>query len=128
MKSFMARFRRVLGPLAGSWLLCQIATLTVAPVALAWGSASELACTCSHGADGMCPMHHRKTPEGSKQCQLRNAADAAGSALVPLLGPVALLPSATRLIAPALTDSAFIGGFRTVRDIILPPDAPPPRV
>jgi hypothetical protein len=123
----MARFRRLLGPLAGAWLLCQIATLTVAP-ALAWGSASELACTCAHGANGLCPMHHRKTPEGSTQCQLRNAADATGSALVPLLSPVALIPSGTKLTAPVLADAALIGGFRTVRDIILPPDAPPPRV
>ncbi len=74
----MARSRRVLGPLAGSWLLCQIATLTVVPVTLARSSAGELACTCSHGADGMCPMHHQKTPAGSKQCALRNAGGATG--------------------------------------------------
>src|SRR5258708_39241361 len=125
----MARFRRVLGPLVGSWLLCQIATLTIVPVTLAWSSAGELACTCSHGgADGMCPMHHQKTPVGSTQCALRNADGATGSALLPLLSPVALLPPATLLTDPVLADAVLISGFRTVRDLILPPDAPPPRV
>ncbi len=124
----MTRVRRVLGPLAGSWLLCQMLMLTFTPVSLGLRSAGELACTCSHGADGMCPMHHHKTPERSKQCRLRNAADATGSVLVPFLSPVALLPSATNLTAPVLADSTSIGGFRTVRDIILPPDAPPPRI
>src|ERR1700730_12997724 len=98
----MARFRRLLGPLAGSWLLCQIATLTVAPAALAWRSTSELECTCPQGAEGACPMHHQKTSLGPKPCLLRSASDSAGSALVSLLSPLGLLPSATRLIAPAL--------------------------
>src|ERR1700738_5700897 len=98
----MARFRCLLCPLVGSWLLCQIATLTIAPIELARSSASELACTCAHGADNVCPMHHRKTPEGSTQCQLRNAADASGSALVTFLGPGALLPSAKRLTVTLL--------------------------
>ena len=124
----MARFRRLLGPLAGSWLLCQIATLTVAPVALAWHTTTELECTCPQGAEGVCPMHHQKTSVGAKQCVLRNAADGTGSALVSLLNPLGLLPSATRLIAPALADSASISVFSTVRDLLLPPDAPPPRL
>jgi hypothetical protein len=124
----MARFRRVLGPLAGSWLLCQIAILTIVPVALAFGSTTELACTCSHGADGMCPMHHQQPPAGSKQCRMQNGADDAGSSLVSLSSPFGLLPSTTELSAPILATSAFVGRFRTVRDVILPPDAPPPRI
>jgi hypothetical protein len=124
----MARFRRVLGPLAGSWLLCQIAILTIVPVALAFGSAMELACTCSLSADGMCPMHHQQTPAGSKQCRMQNGADAAGSSLVSLSSPFGLLPSTTALSAPILATSAVVGRFRTVRDVILPPDAPPPRI
>jgi hypothetical protein len=124
----MRRLRRVLGPLAGSWLFCQIATLTVLPVALAWRSASDLKCTCPKGAESACPMHHQKTPAGAKQCLLRNAADGAASVLTSLLSPLGYLPSVTTPIRPAVGDSAFVAELAMVRDSLLTPDAPPPRI
>src|SRR5437667_12534783 len=109
----MARFRRMLGTLAVSWLLCQIATLTIVPVASTFGSATDVVCTCPHDADGTCPMHHQKTPAGSKQCRWQNAAGGAGSALVSLSSLFGVLPSTTELTAPVLANSAFIDGLRT---------------
>jgi hypothetical protein len=123
----MRQLRRVLGPLAGSWLFCQIATLTVPPVTLGLRSASELECTCPQGADSACPMHHQKTPAGARQCLLRSAADGAPSVLTSLLGPLGYLPSVTTPIRPVVGDSALVGEFTMVCDTVLTPDAPPPR-
>jgi hypothetical protein len=123
----MARFRRVLGPLAGFWLFCQIATLTILPVTVVLRSASGLECTCPQGAQSACPMHHQKTPAGAKECLLRNAADGAASALTSVLSPLGFLPSTTTSIRPIAADSALVGEFTMVRDTILMPDAPPPR-
>ena len=60
--------RRVLGPIAAVWLVCHGATLTLVPALLWFRSrdANAAECTCAHGAEATCPMHHR-TAAGAKR-------------------------------------------------------------
>jgi hypothetical protein len=131
----MARLRRAIGPLAGMWMLCQIAALTVVPVTL---GLYQVECTCALGADAACPMHHhpmrdQETPS-AQRCHMRNAATGAASTptslsnLLSLLSPLGFFSSAMPLLPAAVGNSALVGEPTAVRDSLLTPDLPPPRV
>jgi hypothetical protein len=122
----MVRLRRALHRIAVTFLLCQAATLTLAPTLLWFGSTEELLeCTCLHGDHAICPMHHKPVP-GSKICLMRGAHDSSvavfswlshlGVVPTPTGAPVAERPPVSRPIdfpAPSLRPA--------------PPDLPPPR-
>jgi hypothetical protein len=115
--------RRAIGPVAAVWLLCQAATLTLVPAQL---GASLAECTCSHGADGTCPMHHPAAAT-SKVCvvQSMTASGAATvNALFSVVGPVPVRSLVTVLV-PAARPVAV--GCPTATDRPSPPDPPPPR-
>lgn len=127
----MTRVRRALAPLAAMWLSCQIATVALVPVAL-WVSAADphaAECTCGHGADAMCPMHHHKpTGNTNGNCAMQAANSPATAVLTALVGVAGLIPEATgSFVAPVpstrvRTSDADVRGERPV-----PPDPPPPR-
>jgi hypothetical protein len=131
----MARLRRAIGPLAGTWMLCQIAALTFVPVTL---GLYQVECTCALSVDTTCPMHHhpvrdQETPS-TERCHLRNAATGAASTptalsnLLSLLSPLGFFSSASPLVPAAVGNSALVGEPPAVRDSLLTPDLPPPRV
>ena len=124
----MTRLRCSLGPLAAAWLLCQVVTVTIAPSAL-WvylGGAGELACTCAHGAESTCPMHH-KTAAGSKLCLMRSVDDTGALPPSSPFGPIGLLPTRTRTTVLTSEGTASTLPVSPTADRSLPPDPPPPR-
>src|SRR5438477_6558257 len=100
----MTRLRRALAPLAVIWLSCQVATVGLAPVALWVGTTDPHAaeCTCGHGADAMCPMHHHKPAGNTNSNCAMQAANGPATAVLTTLVPVAgLVPESTpSLLAP----------------------------
>src|ERR1700682_2940492 len=120
----MTRLRRALGPVAGAWLVSQIAPLLVAPAAF-W-VADQLACTCPLGADGACPMH--KPTASSTPCLVRGVDDDTGTAVLSsLFGPVGLVPVPALPMAPVVMGASSPGEPAPVTDRSRPPDPPPPR-
>jgi hypothetical protein len=122
----MVCLRRSLQRIAVTWLLCQAATLTLAPALLWFGSTEELLeCTCIHGDHAICPMHHKTAP-GSKICLMRGSHDSS-VAVFSWLSNIGLVPAPTtalmaehRPVSHPLEVSA--PSFRST-----PPDPPPPR-
>jgi len=124
----MNRLRRHLGCLAAAWLLCQVVTVTPALSAL-WvspGAESELACTCAHGSEMTCPLHH-KTAAGSKLCRVRSVDDTGTLTWSSPFGPIGLLPARTRTTVLTPAGTARTLAVSASADRFLPPDPPPPR-
>jgi hypothetical protein len=119
----MTRARRALGPTAAVWLVCQAATLTLAPALL---DASVAECVCTHGADATCPMHH-KTATSAKVCVVQSTTTSAPAALNSLFSVVGLVPDSPLAIAPVPTASPLLIECSMVTERHSPPDPPPPR-
>jgi hypothetical protein len=125
----MPQLRRVLAPVAALWLLCQAGSVVLVPLAL-WITVADphgAECTCGHGLDAMCPMHH-KPVSSQKRCAMQ-AADGSGTAvLTSLAGVAGLIPERVPDLVPALATprvaapDPHLHGERPV-----PPDPPPPR-
>src|SRR5580700_2916562 len=84
----MTRVRGALGPIAAVWLLCQAATLTLV---LSLLGASLADCTCTHGADAACPMHHGAAAT-SRVCVMQSMTASGAATLGALCGVVGLAP------------------------------------
>jgi hypothetical protein len=119
----MTRARRVLGPIAAVWLLCQAVTLTLVPALL---EASLAECLCTNGADASCPMHHRTTPS-SKVCVMQSLTTSAPATLNALLSVVGLVPDRSLTTALALRASPVLIECSMTTERPSPPDPPPPR-
>jgi hypothetical protein len=123
----MVAVRGHLSWLISGWLVCQIAGVVAAPLALLVSapSAHDEQCTCPIAPGQACPMHH--APEGDQTCKMRNASGGSEAALLALAGGVGLLPPAT------VTESAFHPGdivrSGTPSAILRAhrPESPPPR-
>jgi hypothetical protein len=127
----MTRLRRVLAPLALIWLSCQIGTVALGPIAL-WVSAAHphaAECTCGHGADAMCPMHHHKPAGNSNSPCSMQAANSTGTAvLTTIFGVAGPIPeSAASLVAPVPSTSVGPADVDVRGERPVPPDPPPPR-
>jgi hypothetical protein len=122
----MISLRRALRRIAVTWLVCQVAALSLAPIVSWSGPVRQLLeCQCSHGDHAVCPMHHKPAP-GSKICLLQNAGDTNPAVFTWLLN-AGVMP-ATPWAAVAGGHSRFRpGGFRTAAERPAPPDPPPPR-
>ena len=86
----MSRLRQRATWIICGWLCCQLSVLTTVPLSLAAGlshAADSISCTCVHGANAQCPMHHPANP--APNCHCRNAADPDAAAIVSLLGTIA---------------------------------------
>ena len=123
----MKRLRRALGPIAATWLLCQAASLSVAPVVV-WlnPAAGLLECTCTHGDHAICPMHH-KPAAGSKLCLMRGADDSGTAVLTSLLSGVGIVPVTAPVLAPPSTLAVAVSYAAPPSLRPAPPDPPPPR-
>ncbi len=108
------------------WLLCQAATLTMAPAILWLGSSVELLeCTCAHGDHAICPMHHKAAP-GSKLC-VGSAQTGGAAAVTSLFGGVGPVPTRAVAAPPAPRRVIAIPDATTASLRPAPPDPPPPR-
>ena len=124
----MSKIRRILGPVAVTWLLLHVSVASgLTTVLLAAGaSESDLVCTCGHGADhGLCPMHHK--PAGDARCRMQGTQSELGTVLISLLGPITPPFSAGDIVT--VDSRALPKGYDTAWpvDWTAPPDAPPPR-
>jgi hypothetical protein len=124
----MSCLRRAVAPIAGAWLFCQAATMTVAPVVFSISSTEELlVCTCTHGDHAICPMHHKPAP-GTKICLMRSANDNGGTAiLTSLLAGVGPIAEQTTIAAPSSISTRIIIEATRPSGRSAPPDPRPPR-
>jgi hypothetical protein len=124
----MAHLRRVLAPVTALWLCCQLGTVALVPVAL-WITTDPHAaeCTCGHGADAMCPMHHKSTGR-SAPCAMQAANDST-AVLTTFAGPAGLIAEPPQSIhLPTCTDCQRPADVHLAGERPVPPDPPPPRV
>ena len=105
----------------------QAATVIGTPVVLLIDAKAEAEpeCVCTHGPNGMCPMHHRSAP-ASNVCAIGSTA--AGDATLVSLFQIPGLTPAEQVIAPLLIGPPT----RSAADVNtlfrpVPPDLPPPR-
>jgi len=123
----MIRLRRALGPIAVTWLLCQVATIAAAPVVIGLGASEELLeCKCTHGDHAICPMHHRPAP-GSKICLMGSANNTSTAVLTSLFTGVGLIGDPFQVIAPSSTYTRVRTHGTPLSLRPAPPDPPPPR-
>jgi hypothetical protein len=125
----MTRLRRALAPVTAIWLFCQVGTLALVPAAL-WISAADrhaAECTCGHGADAMCPMHHKPTG-GSAPCAMQAANSSEAAVLTTLVGMAGLIAEPIRATQPAVPSvGPQAADVQVVGERPVPPDPPPPR-
>lgn len=123
----MTRLRRALPSIAIVSLLCQAATLSLAPVVL-WSFSAEklLECTCAHGDHAICPMHHTPVP-GSKLCLMRGTDDSGTAVLTSVLGGLGLVPLVAQVAVPVTGHRILVTDIRTISLRPATPDPPPPR-
>ena len=123
----MTRSRQFLEVIAAVWLSCQLGTVALVPIAL-WMNPDghAAACTCTHGADATCPMHHKSAPAGSKVCAMQSASHHP-LVVTSLFSAAGLIPGSTGFAEPTpSTDITIdIRPITTARPI--PPEPPPPR-
>jgi len=120
----VARLRHARAVIALLWLTCNTATLALVPVLF---DTSIAACTCAHGADAMCPMHHKATT-GATRCAMQSTSATAPAVLNALLSIAGLLPSASPPMKPVTIAQAVLAERSTLTDRPSPPDSPPPRL
>jgi hypothetical protein len=127
-ESLMMHVRRALGTVAAIWLSCQLATLALTPVMLWAGSTDVHAqeCTCAHGADALCPMHHKSAP-GSKPCVMQSTSDHAAVVSMSLFGIVGVVPGSVATTHAAPSGRLAIVESQMTAERPVPPDPPPPR-
>jgi hypothetical protein len=123
----MTLLRGAIGRVGIVWLLCQVATLTMAPTILWLGSSVELLeCTCAHGDHAICPMHHRAAP-GSKLCVMGSAQSSGAAVLTSLFGGVGPVPTRAVAVPPEPRRVIAIPEATAASLRPAPPDPPPPR-
>ena len=124
----MSKVRRLIVPVACAWLFLHVlvvAGTTVLLVATESG-ASDLVCTCGHGADHTsCPMHHQ--PADSARCRLQSTQSDLGFAPLSMLGPLTLPVTAATGVADATPSRPIDYQLPLLSDGTVPPDPPPPR-
>lgn len=128
----MTRMRRALAPLAAIWLSCQIGTVALGPLALRVSAADPHAaeCTCGHGADAMCPMHHHKPArDPSGHCSMQASNETGTGVITTLVSAAGLIPESTpSLVAPVPSMNVSPTDVDVRGERPAPPDPPPPRV
>lgn len=129
MRATLARMlvvRQHLRRFVGVLLSVHLCLIAAVPTVLDVDLASAADCTCAHGDEQTCPMHHHAPAQHAPICVFRSAANPHADAVMTLLGPVALLIQPFAFERPrslafvTLTDSRPL----STRSI---PDAPPPR-
>jgi len=123
----MQGVRRKLAWVAGMWLCGQLSLLAAPLSALANApeAADSITCTCIHGANAECPMHHPAHKKSDGAC--RNTTDPDAAAIVSLLGPIAVLVTAPLSVAPLPITQLPNYPITRFSSVPAPPDGPPPR-
>jgi len=123
----MTRSRRVCGLVAAAWLSCQVGGVALATIVwVAGANAEQTLCTCTHGADAICPMHHQVKP-GSRVCVMKSLNDPAAFVFASLLGLAVPIPEAGSLGDLAPDGTVAIAARSPNGSRPTPPDPPPPR-
>jgi hypothetical protein len=119
--------RRLIIPVACTGLLLHVSVVagTTVLVAATGRAGADLVCTCTHGADHACPMHHN--PADSARCRLQSTQSDLGLALLSALGPLTLPVAAASVVADATPSRPVEYEPPLLSDATLPPDPPPPR-
>jgi hypothetical protein len=124
----VSKIRRFLVPVAIAWLVAHVSIVAGTTVLLVTtgSAASDIVCTCAHGADhGMCPMHHK--PVDAARCRMQSTQNDLGTAQLTMLSPLTL-PVATVDIVAVISAPLPKGYDASLPlDWTAPPDAPPPR-
>ena len=125
--TIMTRSRRALGAVAIAWLVCQTAALVAAPPLLIASASADLnTCTCGHGADATCPMHHKKGAS-SNICVIRALTMRDVAVLQSIVGVAGLLPADATTIATQPAARPLRGDDDAAAVRPTPPEPPPPR-
>jgi hypothetical protein len=122
--------RRALGPIAAVWLFCHVAGIALVPVAL-WADTATLegvVCTCGHGLDAACPMHHHKPAAPANRCAMQATHDTGAAVLASMFNMTGVLPHAAPAVhTPVSGPMAAAPDEDSRGDRPVPPDPPPPR-
>jgi hypothetical protein len=116
--------------LAASWLIIQFAIISVTPLSLcALGSdpPSAVECTCSHGSNVACPMHHAAAKRDLRSCSCRGTSDGSTAVLASLFGLSAVLTAPLDLPALPLVADRPQPFESHPAAVFVVPDGPPPR-
>jgi hypothetical protein len=133
--------RRRLIAFALTVIVSTLAAVAATPVAIgqlmAASSADapkvEMLCTCGHGADAQCPMHHHGTqaskskPTPTKNRFCAGCRDSVDMTLTAMIGFAAPMVDRCRFTPPETTAEALIAFGSHPLDQVRPPTAPPPR-
>src|SRR5690348_7031050 len=123
----MPGFRRRLVCLATGLLAIQLCGWIVTPTLLyETPSLTGVACSCAHGGSHDCPVHHHSR-SSRNACSCRGSSDSAASLVASLIGPVAVLVAPDDSNRIAVSQAPAIRFSPAILDIVLVPDAPPPR-
>jgi hypothetical protein len=122
----VASVRRLLGHLAIVWVVAQLAAPVFAITVLG-AEVHAGACTCTHGVDAACPMHHRPA-SGSGTCVLQRTAEPAAALAATLFGLSAIASERTPPAAPAASTKLRLREHQITEPHSEPPDPPPPRL
>jgi hypothetical protein len=118
--------RSTLRAAAITWLFVQVAAIAAAPVVLAnHASEVDVDCTCTHGPNAICPMHHKPGP-GAKVCAIGGMDDSVG-VLASLFHAIGLMPASTEIAVVAPIPLPSLTSARFASHHPVPPDPPPPR-
>jgi hypothetical protein len=126
--ALMMRVRRTLVSVAALWLCCQLSTLALTPVLLwaGWSDVHAQECTCAHGTEAACPMHHKSAP-GAKPCVMQSTSDHATVVPLSLFGIIGLVPGPIAPLHVAQSGSLSIIEAHMMTGRPVPPDPRPPR-
>ena len=127
----MRHFRSRLLVLTLAVVACQVAGLAAVPLVVCVTAASQdtdgaIVCTCSHGANGECPMHQpRKTPrETPRWC---SGCDDGLQAVLTLYAVAGVPVEPPHAAAPQTVTTLAIAPLAAARRRAHPPLAPPPK-
>jgi hypothetical protein len=126
----MTSLRRHLVGIASLWLCAQFALFSATGVSLFEGASAArreaVSCTCIHGADAHCPMHHHGGSAPDYRCH-SNTPDPSTASVVALLGPIAVLTATADSPISSTSTSVFARTAVDVTRWFAIPDGPPPR-
>ena len=124
----MTGLRRAIGPLAAVWLSCHVASVALVPIAISASAADTdvAGCSCVHGAEATCPMHHQTSPH-SKVCVMRGMDDQASVVLAFIFAWTGFIPSSDTAIVPPSNTLQPITVTFPLAGRPTPPEPPPPR-
>jgi hypothetical protein len=123
----VTRRDRIVGIVAGCWLIGQMVTVSIAAAEFSsWQDVSSAECLCAHDANAACPMHHAAT-SGQKTCALRAAAPVDGLVVMSFLNVAGCLTATNADLVDSPAARVPWPEASNPASQFVPPDPPPPR-